>query len=835
MAISDINYALEYFKKAVIPAFQDLSESDSRCKIIDPIFNCLGWTEKDITREEHVHEGYIDYVFREGELVLFILEAKKVGTEFTLPDSTKKTNYRMETVLKDPETRKAIEQVQYYCIELGSKFGVVSNGRQFLIFEAFRSQRKWREGPCIVFSSIESIESNFTLFWNVLSKQEVLRGSLRKFVSELPIQLSFVRPLDLRNNVIIGRNYLVSSLSSMISYIFDELTDKRRLEVLKACYVKRGYFQDEFKYLKSRFDQMPYYSRQFEINWFIDTASYAGAFQLIYNKCRELIKGDPSTGFVILLLGGVGSGKTTFIHHFFKITLADRKIVWFYVNFRESDPDPETVTTHIYTSIADQYNYEYSKLTMGNRTIGEELKELGLGEVKPDSQNIMILFSLLKLKGYTTSIVLDNVDRHAFTSPKYQERVIQSAFHLANELKTVTILTLREESFYRSTRLGVLDTIHTSACNKFHIETPYFDDLIRERVNYAVEFLNRGKEEIFEKTQNIDLRIDDLKLFFRILKNSLDVTSDKGAEIIQFINQISGGDMRKALDYFNEYMTSANTDIREMFKKEEPIPLNAPPSMHYQIPLHHVVKSIMIGEHRYYSSANEKLPVMNVFSLNPRLTESHFLKLRILAFLYKMSNHFEAYERGFVSISTVKETAHRLGTSITATEEALKELAKYLLVEFENQDRDGYATAAYVKLTSTGQYYLNKLVGSFAYVDLVYADTPICDYDVANELSRKMFLVAKSDDRIEDSRTELQRMDIRFKRTWIFLEYLKNMEDKELQENPDLLHSDFGRVKFMERIINQYKKEKAKILNSLRRKHWYNYYATHDIGYKASG
>jgi hypothetical protein len=61
------------------------------------------------------------------------------------------------------------------------------------------------------------------------------------------------------------------------------------------------------------------------------------------------------------------------------------------------------------------------------------------------------------------------------------------------------------------------------------------------------------------------------------------------------------------------------------------------------------------------------------------------------------------------------------------------------------------------------------------------------------------------------------------------------MEDKELQENPDLLHSDFGRVKFMERIINQYKKEKAKILNSLRRKHWYNYYATHDIGYKASG
>ena len=79
MSNTDIDKAYECFK-LLEKSFRNLSEADSRAKIIDPIFkNCLGWEENDITREEHVNKGFIDYIFKVGSRPVFVLEAKKIG------------------------------------------------------------------------------------------------------------------------------------------------------------------------------------------------------------------------------------------------------------------------------------------------------------------------------------------------------------------------------------------------------------------------------------------------------------------------------------------------------------------------------------------------------------------------------------------------------------------------------------------------------------------------------------------------------------------------------------------------------------------------------------
>lgn len=70
--------ALLEFEKESIEFFKtDLSESDTRSKILDKLLmEVLGWTEFDIEREGWVRVGYFDYEIKTATFQ-FVVEAKK--------------------------------------------------------------------------------------------------------------------------------------------------------------------------------------------------------------------------------------------------------------------------------------------------------------------------------------------------------------------------------------------------------------------------------------------------------------------------------------------------------------------------------------------------------------------------------------------------------------------------------------------------------------------------------------------------------------------------------------------------------------------------------------
>jgi len=100
--------------------------------MIDKIFTCcLGWSESDITREPHVHEGFIDYIFDIDGMPRFIVEAKKQGIFFEVPLSLKGNKFKLNgPISKNPTIMKAIEQAHRYCTEKGTHYGIISNGDQ---------------------------------------------------------------------------------------------------------------------------------------------------------------------------------------------------------------------------------------------------------------------------------------------------------------------------------------------------------------------------------------------------------------------------------------------------------------------------------------------------------------------------------------------------------------------------------------------------------------------------------------------------------------------------------------------------------------------------------
>lgn len=699
--------------------------------------------------------------------------------------------------------RFAFEQVQRYAADSGIKFACISNGTQFVIFDAFK-RGGWKNGYCYIFHSFDDIKLNFPLFWNVLSKKSVYNGSLREFISKERPTLHFEKALDYFSyqEQKITQNSLASSLYPINRHVFGEITDEGQKDILKNCYVYNRLHSSARKFLLPRFDGVPYDATKFGFENLYETSAHAGKFQISFEKCERFLRTEKSEGSLIILLGGIGCGKTTFIHHFFNVTMRKRKkVLWFYVDFRQSMPDPEKIESYIYDSIIEDYERKYKDV------FSDELEEVGFSELNAEYKDVLQLFSILNLKGYTISLVLDNVDQHSLLSPEYQERSFLISQNLTTKLKTITILTLREESFFKSTRSGVLDA-YDMALNKFHISSPKFESVLRKRIDYVYNLLDLDEDEIFEKS-NIRLKLSGeknvLKMLFKILSRSLNSRRKMGNDILQFIDDISGGDMRKALYLFNQFLISGNTDIDEMMNIEiRSNPLGTYWKGYY-IPEHHIMNSIILEDSRYYSLTNSQ--IFNVFNVNPGVTNSHFLHLRVLDYLNKRKNYYSKMGNGYVDISSILLDSQTINDTREAAIDSIIILAEYSLVEFNNQSKEGFKTASHVRITNTGIYYYENLIYKFVYLDLMWGDTPIADDDI--------ILILRNNINVDDIRNDMERIKVRFNRTEVFLKYLKKMEDNEWGDNPELIHSNFSNNKFTEEIIKQFENKSKDILRRM--------------------
>lgn len=791
--------ALEQFK-IITTGFQNkFNEADTRAKIIEPIFKtCLGWEESDFRREKPVKKGFIDYTLRNGDFPFFIIEAKEYGRSFKIPSQYNSEKYRLNgTITTDSRIKDAIDQVAKYNNELGCTYAVITNGHQFIIFQAYKKGSQWRNGDCYIFRSYDHIINKFTLFWNLLSKSALLDGSIHSYFSDSIMPLDFSRPLSwLHNaNANMGKNEIAKFVSPIVRNVFDELIHDNLLEVLQECYITQRETSNYDGILGLNFHKLPYYSKKYNIEWFRESKNELFGFKTSYIKSQELLKDKRPAGSLIVLLGGIGSGKTTFIHHFFKIHLKDQtKLMYFFVDFSKSEPKLEDVEPYIYESIISQIKNN-SKFNFEKEVVG-----VNMDDVFPTHQQVVMLFGLLTLNKYNLTIVLDNVDHHSYTTPSYQERVFEYAQRLSSELNATIILNLREESFFRTTKSGVLDSVRLS---NFHISPPPFERVVRRRIDYVISLLNKDNQKI---NDILGIIVDSsqkklLLMFYEALKASLRSTRYDGQRILRTVNNISGGNIRQALEYFSIFMTSGNTNVANIFRVETAVPENALQEDHYQIPHHDILSSIIIGDNKFYHS--NKSHILNLFQVLAPSSISHFIHLKILNYLYNKREWYIALEKGFVRIDDLLYNADESGISRKAIMLSLTLLADHNLINFNNQRKDGLNDATYVKITSVGIFYHQELISNFTYIDYMWQDTLISDKDTYKYLTR-----AFSFDDIKNTKTRIAK---RFERCDKFMAYLKQREINEFKEKPTLLNNEFSRAHFIDSIIAKYEIHKQEI------------------------
>jgi energy-coupling factor transporter ATP-binding protein EcfA2 len=752
------------------------TEADTRARLITRILReALDWPDANISHEEFAKPGFMDYVLSLQRRVI-VVEAKKSGDSFNLPlDVSTAAVFTLAGILRTVKNLKDyVNQVLAYCFNNGIEYACVTNGPQWLVFRAVRTDGiHLGQGRVIVFKSLKDISERFIDFWSLLSKQGVENNSLaRIFQPSDAVVFQYKRLTDELHlySEKVTRNRLSVDFEPLLAEYMGEIATSKSRERLRDLFVKS-------RPLGEVLDAVEHKMSLSLSNTLITTTRVKQVQRPDDVRAAVRQKVDaaitlPSKSEVILLLGRVGSGKTTFVNHFLRIdlreTFEDHFLIaldfrllekgqdirkFFYDTLRTILPRNEKYLELSSKHLRKIYGAEIKELTSGplaglertNRKLFEEkLAEFLMGRYSDSESHFTRTLRYLSDKlSVRCVIVFDNVDQlDAIT----QQEVFTFAHSFVGNTHALALMTMWEETYLRSKRGGALSAYQTMA---FVIPPTSVVDIIVRRLNYLLNQLADGGPA--QALLNKPPHLEDIRTFAHLLRQSL-LHNKKRTRF--FLESIAMGNLRRAMEIFSGFVTSGHTDADKMlsiYRYDDS----------YDIPLHEFIKSISLSEQRYYQS--NLSAVLNLYSISDESRPSHFTKLRILEYLFfhRTRSSFQ-YGIGFIPTETIKSEFEKIGTSEVDIIESLKLLGSYALVE--NDIYDFKTVSAAYRITPAGRYYLRFLAHSFAYLDLVLQDTPISD----SSTFRRIKDIVMSKD-----------IDDRFMRVTAFVEYLKNEEDRE--------------------------------------------------------
>ncbi len=356
-------------------------------------------------------------------------------------------------------------------------------------------------------------------------------------------------------------------------------------------------------------------------------------------------------------------------------------------------------------------------------------------------------------------LFIDNVDQLA---PEYQAQIFLLAQRVTRVLESVTIVSLREESYYTA---SIQKKFTAFTNHKFHIASPRFRVMIQSRIKYAVQLLAAQTPSDTDTLPEVDNK--SISDFLLIVRDSIFGTN---LHIVRFIEAICYGNMRFALQLFTTFLTSGATDVDKMLRIYNR-------DGQYHVAYHEFVKAIMLGDRRIYRE--DQSPIVNMFNVGGEKNSSHFTAWRLIDVLYARRGESTTEGRGYVPLSDVIGAFESVFNNRSDVLVTLDRLIRGQLIEANTRSTETLTGATHIRVTSAGIYYILVLAKSFAYLDLVLQDTPFNDPDVEAFLRDSCFNVDNLADR-ED--LKLLRVRVRFERVDAFLNYLQLEERRERAE-----------------------------------------------------
>lgn len=739
------------------------SESDTRSKLIDTLLiDCLHWSENDIRRELSHDRQRLDYALSLIHPIM-IIEAKRASVGFPINKHQSTAITSITALVKsNPSVLEHLEQVRQYCVAWSAPIAVLTNGSTYMIFIAVRTDGvRWDAGKIIVLSDILGDKFDFSVLQNLLDRRSVTSGHLhRQLLGErqpgLPesVLSQYEYP-----NAIIPRNAIGMALEPLLRSVFSDVSHEDSAEVLDHCYVYPGESSlRDVQFETLLLDRPPSYVTS------VVSLNSLNAYKKFHASMQDYLSRG-KWAQTVLLIGGVGVGKTMFLRRFFRQQIKDEKgtsrTVQFYIDFRKPGVDPNQIASLIYDRLVEQLfelegkefsdNGSYKKFDFSStdalqqifwpqyqrflRGPQGELETLDATEFAKekikflaslkDDKNAFVrgAFRVLRERYHRhVCLAIDNADQ---CKPEYQENVYLYSRTLESDLQCLIIVALREEWYWhfgirRSD--GPLSAYHDIV---FHVPAPRSREVLAKRLDYALSLAEDYKipAASINFGQNIVLEAGHLAKYLRVCREAFFENED----ITLFYEMTSNGVVRAALDIFLDFIRSGHTHIDEYLR-------SFIEGGSYTLTLHQVFKPVAYGDYRYYRSHRSRLP--NLFNpLEDGKDLSYFARAYVLRWLCDRRKAPSPAGDGYVPIGSTKAFAVSLGLSNQAVSDLLLDLVNRQLIEPDIRLAIEPSTWKFMRATGFGYYLTANLAGQSVYLEAVMLDTPIADTGLRNRIS----------------------------------------------------------------------------------------------------
>lgn len=543
-------------------------------------------------------------------------------------------------------------------------------------------------------------------------------------------------------------NSFGANVTASISHIFNPESVEDRVNIVKNAYVsssrRERYIDPIDKIIRAA--KPPSESKAQTMN---DTSDPKEVIGLLQEKRSLEHK-------VLLLVGGVGAGKSTFVDYLQEVALPaeiSSNVMWARMNMnyapgsyeeifpwlreelirscRESLPELDFDDLEVIKKVL---RVEINKFKKG---VGRLYKDQGtyddkLGDQIQSFMDDRGLFADAHMRfccgerDKLAIVVLDNCDKKGRDE---QLLMFEAAQWLQNQFRCLVILPLRDETFDNYRAKPPLDTALKDMV--FRIEPPLFQHVLIKRVQLALkEMETKGGNKLAFSLPNgfkVEYPKSEQAFYLTSIIKSL-FEHDRFAR--RMIVGLAGRNMRDALEIFLEFCSSGYIGDDEIFKIRQS-------EGNYALPFHKVATVILRMNRRFYESDSSY--IKNIFSTSrDDKVATYFCRYMILRWLRQ--NFKEVGASGLPGYFRKREVKHAIvpyGLSPEVVDREVNSLLASKCIVAEHLRDDFVVDEDLVKIGPTGFVHLN-LVSNINYLAAIAEDTFFEDRSQAERIAGRI-------------------------------------------------------------------------------------------------
>lgn len=450
---------------------------------------------------------------------------------------------------------------------------------------------------------------------------------------------------------------------------------------------------------------------------------------------------------LILLIGSVGSGKSTFIRYLKYMVVSRQtdlvnKTEWLVINMNNAPISRETIYDWLIDAVLKKIKEHFSECDFGEKEFllklySHEIKEFenGIGDFISADQKLYYqeLYQLVKCamqdkkltllrliefininKRKECIIVLDNVDQGA---PQDQLLMFQVAEWFRNQFRCLIILPMRDTTYNIHRTVPPLDTVVKELV--FRIDPPDLLTVLQLRLKYIYRLNKADNRNIYTLENGMNVVVDKNEYieYFKNVLNSI----RKDNLVKNIFYSITGRDTRSGIELFIDFCKSGHLSSREIFT------INATGG-EYVIPNYIMMNAILRGNRHYYSDIDSRIKNLFASEYNDDWVDP-FIRVDILRWLDKFKNNIGPNgTKGFYKSGSMIEDLSSLGHSEEVVIRELRYLIRSKLILSENTNEE-VDTNDLIRISQYGSLHIH-LLNNITYLaacseDVLYKNTEI--------------------------------------------------------------------------------------------------------------